>query len=136
MPASGAEKDYSGTPLPRKLGLRDGSRLLVTAEGDRRPLPRGTYDVIVFFALSRSELQRRLRPLARRLEADGRLWIGWPKRTSGIATDLDDHVLREVILPTGLVDNKGAAIDDRWSGLQFVVRLKDRARWAAGQTPG
>jgi hypothetical protein len=121
---------YSGTPLPRKLGLRDGSRVLITAEGDAQRL-RGPYDVIVLFVVSRRALERRFRALARQLEPNGRLWIGWPKKTSGIPTDLDEHVLREVILPSGLVDNKVAAIDERWTGFQFVIRLKDRPPPAA-----
>jgi protein-L-isoaspartate O-methyltransferase len=119
------DRDYSRVPLPRKLGIREGSRVLITAEGDGHRLHGGPYDVIVFFALSRRELERRFRALAKQLEPNGRLWISWPKKTSGIATDLDEHVLREVILPSGLVDNKVAAIDERWTGFQFVVRLKD-----------
>jgi hypothetical protein len=130
MPARTPERDYSGTPLPRKLGLRDGSRVLITAEGDAQRL-RGPYDVIVLFVVSRRALERRFRALARQLEPNGRLWIGWPKKTSGIPTDLDEHVLREVILPSGLVDNKVAAIDERWTGFQFVIRLKDRPPPAA-----
>jgi hypothetical protein len=130
MPARTPERDYSGTPLPRKLGLREGSRVLITAEGDAQRL-RGPYDVIVLFVVSRRALERRFRALARQLEPNGRLWIGWPKKTSGIPTDLDEHVLREVILPSGLVDNKVAAIDERWTGFQFVIRLKDRPPPAA-----
>ncbi|HVD01922.1 MAG TPA: DUF3052 domain-containing protein [Candidatus Dormibacteraeota bacterium] len=127
MPARTPERGYPGTPLPRKLGLREGSEVLITAEGDAQR-PRGPYDVIVFFALSRRELEGRLPALAARLEPNGRFWIGWPKKSSGIPTDLDEHVLREVILPTGLVDNKVAAIDELWSGLQFVLRLENRPK--------
>jgi hypothetical protein len=127
MPARTPDRDYSRVPLPRKLGIREGSRVLITAEGDANRL-RGPYDVIVFFVVSRRGLQRRFRALARQLEPNGRLWVGWPKKTSGIATDLDEHVLREVILPSGLVDNKVAAIDERWTGFQFVIRLENRPR--------
>jgi hypothetical protein len=116
---------YSGTPLPRKLGIKAGSEVLITAEGDHQRTT-GPYDVIVLFAQSRAEVERRFAKLAAKLEPNGRLWIGWPKRGSGIATDLTENVLREIILPSGLVDNKVAAIDDRWSGLQFVQRLKNR----------
>ena len=125
MPARTPERDYSGTPLPRKLGIKEGSEVLITAEGDSQR-PGGPYDVIIIFALSRSEVGRRYRKLAAKLEPNGRLWICWPKRSSGIATDITDNALREIILPSGLVDNKGAAINEQWSGLQFVWRLKNR----------
>jgi len=97
----------------------------ILAEGDWQEL-KGPYDVIVFLALSQSEVARRFQELARRLEPNGRLWIGWPKRSSGIPTDITENALREIILPSGLVDNKVAALDEEWSGLQFVIRLKDR----------
>jgi hypothetical protein len=127
MPARTPDRDYSGTPLPRKLGIKEGSEVLITAEGHSQPL-RGPYDVIVFFVVSRRDLEHRFRGLAKRLEPNGRLWISWPKKSSGIATDLDEHVLREVILPSGLVDNKVAAIDERWTGFQFVWRLEKRPK--------
>jgi len=125
MPARTPDRGYSGTPLPRKLGIREGSEVLITAEGDRQR-PAGPYDVIVLFAQSRAEIQRRFRKLAARLEPNGRLWVSWPKRSSGIPTDITENALREIILPSGLVDNKVAAIDERWSGLQFVWRLEKR----------
>ena len=125
MSAPTPDRGYSGTPLPRKLGIKEGSEVLITAEGDSQRLA-GPYDVIVLFAQSRSEVGRRYGKLAAKLEPNGRLWIGWPKRSSGIPTDITENSLREIILPSGLVDNKVAAIDERWSGLQFVVRLKDR----------
>ena len=125
MPARTAERDYSGTPLPRKLGIHEGSEVLILAEGAHQPLA-GPYDVVVFFALTQAEVARRFAKLAARLEPNGRLWICWPKRSSGIATDVTESSLREIILPSGLVDNKVAAIDESWSGLQFVIRLKDR----------
>jgi hypothetical protein len=125
MPARTPDRGYSGTPLPRKLGIKEGSEVLITAEGDGQRLV-GPYDVIVLFARTRAEVEHRFRKLAARLEPNGRLWIGWPKRASGIPTDITEHVLREVILPSGLVDNKVAAIDESWSGLQFVWRLKNR----------
>ena len=126
MPARTPDRDYSGTPLPRKLGIKEGSAVLITAEGARARLAGGPFDVIIFFALTQDEVARQFRRLAAKLEPNGRLWIGWPKRTSGIATDITDNALREIILSSGLVDNKGAAIDERWSGLQFVWRLKNR----------
>lgn len=83
-------------------------------------------EVIVCFAPARAVLARRLPALTRALPDRGGLWIAWPKRSSGVATDVTEHVLRELILPTGLVDNKVCAIDETWSGLRFVVRLADR----------
>lgn len=125
MPARKPDRGYSGTPLPRKLGIRDGSTVAILAEGNRHRL-RGSYDVIVFFAVTEAEIRRRHRQLAARLVPDGRLWISWPKRGSGVPTDISENSLREIILPSGLVDNKVAAIDERWSALQFVIRLKNR----------
>jgi hypothetical protein len=87
---------------------------------------RGWLDVVVFFVTRRAELERRFPTLQRRLEPDGGLWIAWPKRTSGVATDLTEGPVREVGLANGLVDNKVAAIDEIWSGLRFVWRVRDR----------
>jgi hypothetical protein len=131
---------YSGTPLPRKLGIKPGARLaLIGAPSDfdatlgelppgvavRRRL-RGPVDVIVAFHLRRAELERRLPALRGALEPAGGLWIAWPKRTSGVATDLTEDVVRGLGLAAGLVDNKVCAIDAVWSGLRFVYRLRDR----------
>jgi hypothetical protein len=131
---------YSGTPLPKKLGIKDGGRVAFLNPPSTLPstlgeLPdgvevrasaRGRLDVIVYFVTSRSELKRRFAALTRALEPDGRLWIAWPKRASGVATDLTEDVAREVALAAGLVDNKVCAIDETWSGLQLVYRLEDR----------
>ena len=132
---------YSGTPLPRKLGIKPGHRLgLIGApEGFdatlgelpedvavRRRL-QGRFDVAVAFFVERRALERRLTALKGALEPAGGLWIAWPKRTSGVSTDLDDNVVRELGLAAGLVDNKVCAIDAVWSGLRFVYRLRDRA---------
>lgn len=116
-----AERDYSGVPLPRKLGVKPDSRVAILAEGVDQELPEAC-DVIVFFATRRSELERRLPALMMALAPAGGLWIGWPKRASRLPTDIDEHVAREVILPTGLVDNKVVAIDERWTGVRFVWR--------------
>ena len=126
MPARTPDRGYSGTPLPRKLGIKEGSKVFITAEGASSRLAGGPYDVIVFFALTQVEVARQYKRLAAKLEPNGRLWIGWPKRASGIATDITENSLRDLILPSGLVDNKVAAIDAHWSGLQFVWRLKNR----------
>jgi len=130
---------YSGTPLARKLGIvRDGQRVLVVGapEGLRLgPLPsvdlhsrpgRSPYDVIVAFCPDRRALDRRFVPLTARLARAGGLWVAWPKRSSGLTTDLDENTVRDVGLAVGLVDNKVCAIDATWSGLRFVVRLRDR----------
>lgn len=137
---------YSKTPLPRKLDIKPGHTLgLVNAPesftatlGD---LPDNVvvvtdlagakaFDVIVFFTTSRADLKRRFPALARKLKPAGGLWIGWPKKTSGVATDLSENPIRDIGLSAGLVDNKVCAIDDIWSGLRFVVRLQDRPKKA------
>ncbi len=129
-----------GTPLLRKLGIADGSRVaLVRApEGFDHvlgPLPegarlvttvRGPQDVVIFFVARRAELQRRFAALARAVAPAGGLWIAWPKRTAGVATDLNENVIRQAGLGAGLVDNKVCAIDEAWSGLRFVYRRADR----------
>ncbi len=131
---------YSGTPLVRKLGIKPGSRLgLLGAPSafDRtlgelprdvsvRRRARGPLDVIIAFYSRRSQLERRLPALRACLDPAGGLWIAWPKRASGFATDVSENVVRELGLAAGLVDNKVCAIDEVWSGLRFVVRVRDR----------
>jgi hypothetical protein len=134
---------YSGTPLPRKLGIRDGHRVLLTGApadfdlGDlasvdlhdvdvQRRAGATPYDVILGFTTDHRTLVRRFPELARRLVTNGGLWIAWPKRSSGVPTDLDENIVRDFGLATGLVDNKVCAIDETWSSLRFVVRLRDR----------
>jgi hypothetical protein len=137
---AGTTSGYSGTPLPGKLGIKEGARLAVVAAPDGfvatlGDLPddvrirhdgRGRHDVIVFFVTRRAELSRRFPGFARALEFDGGLWVAWPKATSGVATDLGFDAVQTIGLDAGLVDNKVAAIDDTWSGLRFVYRLADR----------
>jgi len=134
---------YSGTPLPQKLGIKPGARLgLVNPPADfprtlgalppgvaPRPVSAGKtqFDVIVCFTLKMAELAR-LSALKARLDPGGGLWIAWPKRTSGIATDVSENAVRALGLQTGLVDNKVCAIDETWSGLRFVFRLADRPK--------
>ena len=134
---------YSGTPLPRKLGIKPGARLglmrapagfaadtlgelpigVTTREPGRG---RDPFDVIVCFARSVKDLARDFSALRGRLAPAGGLWIAWPKKSSGVATDLTEAEVRLRGLASGLVDNKVCAIDDVWSGLRFVVRLADR----------
>jgi hypothetical protein len=131
---------YSRTPLPKKLGIKEGARVaLVGAPPEAAalvaPLPPGVVlrsqlrseaDVIVFFTRRRRELEQRFEGLVAKLERDGSLWIAWPKRASGVETDMTENVVREVALPRGLVDTKVAAISDVWSGLRLVRRLENR----------
>jgi hypothetical protein len=133
---------YSGTPLVRKLGIRsDHAVALLSAPPGWRieDLPtgvppstrmRGTFDVIVVFCARRAQLERRLAALMEALRADGGLWIAWPRKAAGHQSDISENVLREIVLPTGLVDIKVAALDEDWSGLKFVWRkdLRDRIR--------
>lgn len=131
---------YSGTPLPKKLGIKAGARVALLRAPDGfedtlQPLPegvhlrtsaRGSQDVVLFFATRLAELERRFDGLARSLVPHGGLWIAWPKRNATVATDLRENIVRDVGLAHGLVDNKVCAVDDTWSGLRFVYRLQDR----------
>jgi hypothetical protein len=131
---------YSGTPLVRKLGLRPGWRVAVLGAPEGLDellgeLPDGLrivrrladgIDAAWIFVVARRELEHRLPELLRRLPPDGTLWISWPKRASGVPTDVTENVLREVVLPTGWVDIKVAAIDETWSGLRFALRRSER----------
>jgi hypothetical protein len=126
---------YSGTPLPRKLGAKPGSRVLVDGAPDRFALEgidlqsrpgAAPYDLILLFCLDAARLSKRWAPLAARLTTAGRLWVCWPKRSSGLQTDLSENDVRAYGLERGLVDVKVCAIDETWSGLAFVRRLVDR----------
>jgi hypothetical protein len=132
---------YSGTPLPRKLGIKPGHRVALLGAPDGFEadtlggLPDGVgvvrraggeADVIVSFHTSRAELERRLPALRAMMEPAAGLWIAWPKRASKVPTDMTEDVVREIALPTGLVDNKVCAIDETWSGLRLVIRLSAR----------
>jgi len=131
-------KDYSATPLPKKLGVREGSRVLVIGAPQGfslEPMPSGVeivararrpLDVAVLFTTRRSELARRFAPLARAMDPAGRLWVAWPKKAAAVESDLTFEIVQRVGLDAGLVDNKSASIDDVFQGLQFVVRVKDR----------
>jgi hypothetical protein len=134
---------YSATPLARKLGIGEGDELALIGapEGfaDRllAEVPPtvvlhteladdGTYDVIVAFMPWRADLETDLDRLRARMAPACGLWIAWPKRASKVPTDLTDEVIREIALPTGLVDNKVCAIDEVWSGLRLVIRKENR----------
>jgi hypothetical protein len=131
---------YSGTPLVRKLGLRPGWRVALLGgppglEQLLGDLPAGLrivsrlgaeLDAVWLFVRTRADLERRLPGVLARLQDDGTLWISWPKRASGVPTDVTEDVLREVVLPTGWVDVKVAAVDETWSGLRFALRRELR----------
>jgi len=129
---------YSGTPLAKKLGIKEGTRLAVVGapEGfaiddlpvavDAHTSLRGELDVIVSFHTGRGHLAARVPKLIGALHVDGGIWVAWPKKSSGVPTDITEDVVREVCLPTGLVDVKVCAIDDTWSGLRLCLRKELR----------
>ena len=125
---------YSGTPLPRKLGIKPDHRVLVLGAPDGfalddvsvRTTARGKADVILSFHDRRADLARRMPKLRALMEPTAGLWIAWPKRASKLPTDLTEDVVRELALANTLVDNKVCAIDETWSGLRLVIRLRDR----------
>lgn len=127
---------YSATPLPKKLGIKEGHRVAAVdappefaALLDGVPLTtrlQGQFDVIVFFTTDRARFEKRLDALRKAMKPETGLWIAWPKKASKVATDMTEDVVREVALPTGLVDNKVCAIDDVWSGLRLVIRVELR----------
>ena len=132
---------YSGTPLAKKLGIKEGSRIaLVNAPKDFESelgelpdsvqfinRPAQSLDIILFFVLTERALVRGFAKLAARLTPNGMLWIAWPKKSSGVTTDLSEQRVQQIGLNAGLVDVKVCAIDETWSGLKFVYRLKDRS---------
>jgi len=137
---------YSGTPLPTKLGVKPGSRVVILgapAGFALEPLPDGVIvrsrlapsrtpattqaaDVVLFFVTRLAKLEGRYDALAVAVRPAGALWIAWPKRASGVETDLTENVVRDLALAKGMVDTKVCAVDDTWSGLKLVYRLKDR----------
>lgn len=132
---------YSGTPLAKKLGFREGYQagLVNPPKGFQKelaPLPSDVrlhtgnlikrLNLIVLFADSQITLKSEFSKLARKLVPNGMLWIAWPKKASGWVTDLSENIIRDIGLQAGLVDVKVCAINDIWSGLKFVYRLQDR----------
>ena len=140
---------YSGTPLPKKLGIKPGFRAqllnalpevlaeLSVALSECEILKRGAaLDFVMLFSKSREELAREFSRLAKVLVPAGMLWVSWPKKSSGVPSDLDESLVREIGLRAGLVDVKVCAVTEIWSGLKFVRRLKDRPRTIAPKTIG
>jgi len=134
-----ATAGYSGTPLPQKLGIKEGSKVLLvgTPKGfDLGTLPTGAllskrstgndYNVVVVFVKQKDDLVKHIDVLRPKMTQDGGLWIAWPKKSSGVPTDIVEDTIRGVALPTGLVDNKVCAIDETWSGLRLVIRKENR----------
>ena len=133
---------YSGTPLPRKLGIKPGHEVAIlggpaSVMDGLRDVPglapprhglsgSDPLDVIVCFVTWRADLEEQLAALRARMAPAAGLWIAWPKRASRVPTDMTEHVIREIALPTGLVDNKVCAIDDVWSALRLVIRRELR----------
>jgi len=131
---------YSGTPLPRKLGIKEGHRVALLRPPEAfaetlGELPGGVVikaravpplDVVVAFFTARAALERRFSRLAQAIFPDGALWVAWPKRASKLETDLTEDVPRDIALAAGLVDNKVCAIDETWSGLRLVWRVENR----------
>ena len=134
---------YSGTPVARKLGIGSETRLrlvnvpaaiareLEKPDGEKPHGDRGTSAVVVIFATEADDLERRFIAEMAALPPEGAIWCAWPKKASKVPTDITENVLRDLFLPTGMVDNKVAAIDEVWSGLRFVVRKELRATWNA-----
>jgi hypothetical protein len=131
---------YSGTPLPKKLGIKSGFRVqLVEAPPEVRTELKaelGACEVVsdgklpldfaMFFTKSKTGLAKEFKRIAKLLAPAGMLWVSWPKKSSGVATDLDENIVRDIGLAAGLVDVKVCAVTEVWSGLKFVRRVKDR----------
>lgn len=141
MPVSLA--GYSGTPLPKKLGLKDGGvmvllnapigieKLMVPLLADARLAFKlaGSNDLVVLFCKDLAALKKSLPATSKKLHANGSLWISWPKKTSKLYVDLSEDGIRAVVLPTGLVDVKVCAVNADWSGLKLMVRKEQRESW-------
>jgi len=135
---------YSKTPLAQKLGIKEGHTLaLLSAPADfERTLGKlpagvrvvqaigkpGSIDVAVVFTKSRKELEKQFAKVAAAINPNGGMWVAWPKKASGVATDMTENIVREIALPKGLVDNKVCAIDETWSGLRLVWRVENRPK--------
>ena len=138
-----AKIGYSGTPLPKKLGLKEGGTLVIVHapahNGDwLSPLPdasrlsaklAASNDLVLLFCRDAATLKKSLPRVSKKLNADGSLWISWPKKTSKLFVDLTEDGIRAIVLPTGLVDVKVCAVNEDWSGLKLMVRKELRDKW-------
>ncbi len=132
--------DYSGTPLFKKLGIKEGFKVYVknppaNYEQLIEPIPddvkilkrlSSDLDMIHFFTKKKIELSSHIETLIKKIKQNGMIWISWPKKVSKVPTDITEDVIRDIVLPTGLVDVKVCAVDDTWSGLKLVVRKEYR----------
>jgi Protein of unknown function (DUF3052) len=133
---------YSGTPLPKKLGINEQFRvLLLNAPGEvltelKAALSscvaakdgHGSIDFAMIFVKNAADLEKTFAKIARQLTPTGMIWVSWPKKTSGVATNLNENDVRRIGLKAGLVDVKVCAVNQIWSGLKFVIRVKDRVK--------
>jgi hypothetical protein len=131
---------YSGTPLVRKLGIKTGFKMCVVNPPDHywqllgdmpdqvsvRQLDEGAFDFIHFFTQDKAQLEAHIGELRECITPAGMIWVSWPKKASGVVSDVDENVVRDLALKNGLVDVKVVAVDDTWSGLKLVIRLRDR----------
>ena len=139
-----AAAGYSGTPLPQKLGIKENHKVVVLGappgfDKTLGMLPTGAaiakklagkepLDVVIVFIKKQADLAPAIKSVRPRMAPPAGLWIAWPKKSSGVATDMTEQVIRDVALPTGLVDNKVCAIDETWSGLRLVIRKELRGQ--------
>jgi hypothetical protein len=137
---------YSGTPLPKKLGIKPGFRValfdmppevraeLKDALSDCQSVKdaKGRLDFAMTFVKSAAELRKKFSAIAKQLAPAGMMWVSWPKKTSGVASDLDENIVRKIGLDAGLVDVKVCAVNEIWSGLKFVIRVNDREKRGQG----
>ncbi|HYL13535.1 MAG TPA: DUF3052 family protein [Terriglobales bacterium] len=133
---------YSGTPLPKKLGIKERARIALPdipsdvraelkaaiAGCELASEDRARLDFVLLFVKTQAELRKTFPHWARRLEPAGMLWVAWPKKSSGVVSDLDENKVRQAGLSAGLVDIKVCAVSEVWSGLKFVIPVKDRTR--------
>ncbi|HEX2642290.1 MAG TPA: DUF3052 family protein [Thermoanaerobaculia bacterium] len=131
---------YSGTPLAKKLGIKEGSQVLLLGAPDTyrdllAPLPEGvefaphltdSTDIVHIFSTRRPELHNALLDLRSRIKPAGTVWVSWPKKSTKVPTDITEDTVREIALPLGFVDVKVCAVDDVWSGLKLVIRKELR----------
>jgi hypothetical protein len=135
---------YSGTPLPRKLGIKDHARVawldvpadvqaeLKSALASCKAAKAGPVDFALVFVKTAGELKKQFPRFSQQLAPAGMLWVSWPKKASGVATDLNENEVRKIGLEVGLVDVKVCAVSEVWSGLKFVIRMKDRRKNGKG----
>jgi hypothetical protein len=131
---------YSGTPLVKKLGIREGTKLFLANAPEEylklvSPLPEGVKiasrmsgdtDIVHIFSVKEDHLTKALRASLAKLKQDGMIWVSWPKKSAKVPTDITEDTIRKVALPLGLVDVKVCAVDDVWSGLKLVIRKELR----------